>query len=115
MICFLPSSPGYAWVRRIDWMISRIFRSYVVVKAESGRRRLRTSCWVIVEAPRELPESVSMPAEMMPTGSKPALLQNVLSSLAVVASTMTAGICSNATTSRRSRANVASLTAPVRS
>ena len=36
MICFLPSSPGNAWVRRIDWMISRIFRSYVVVKADVG-------------------------------------------------------------------------------
>jgi hypothetical protein len=28
MICRLPSSPGYAWVSRIDWMISLIFRSY---------------------------------------------------------------------------------------
>jgi hypothetical protein len=27
MIFFLPSSPGKAWVSRIDWMISRIFRS----------------------------------------------------------------------------------------
>ena len=29
MICCLPSSPGNAWVTRIDWMISLSLRSTV--------------------------------------------------------------------------------------
>ena len=82
MIVFLPSSPGKAWVSRIDWMISRALRSYVEPSnAAGGSRRARTSCWVIVDAPRGLPETVSSPAETMPAGSKPGLLQKSLSSI----------------------------------
>ena len=37
MICCLPASPGKAWVRRIDWMISRDLA--LVGRALEGRRR----------------------------------------------------------------------------
>ncbi len=57
--------------------------------------RSRTSCWVIVDAPRLSPRSDPSVAEMMATGSNPALSQNVLSSTAVVASSRTLGISSN--------------------
>ncbi len=80
-----------------------------------GQERCRTSCWVIVEAPRLLPRSESRPAEMIATGSKPALSQNVLSSIAVVASSRIGGISSNVTTSRRASPNRASSVLPVRS
>jgi hypothetical protein len=49
---------------------------------------------VIVEAPRALPRRESSVADRMPTGSKPAFSQNVLSSTAVVASSRTFGIWS---------------------
>ena len=79
MIACLPASPGYAWVSRIDWMISRALRSYVLPSnAAAGRSRARTSCWVMVEAPRGLPATVSSPAETMPAGSKPALHPEIL-------------------------------------
>ena len=58
------------------------------------------SCWVTVEAPRPRPRRESRPAEKMATGSKPAFSQNVLSSMAVVASSRIGGISSNSTTSR---------------
>ena len=98
-----PASPGKAWVRRIDWMISLSLRSAVRFgswTSSGSRRRARTSCWVIVEAPRLLPRSQSSAAETIATGSKPALSQKVLSSTAVVASTRTVGISSKVTTSR---------------
>ena len=56
-----------------------------------GRSRARTSCWVIVEAPRALPVSVSAAADRIPIGSKPAFCQKVLSSVLVVASIRTGG------------------------
>ena len=73
-----------------------------------GSRRARTSCWVIVEAPRLEPRSESSPAETMATGSKPAFSQNVLSSMAVVASSRIGGISSKVTTSRLNWPNRAS-------
>jgi len=97
-------------------MISRTLRSYVVpANASGGSNRARTSCWVIVEAPRGRPDSVSRPADTMPIGSKPALIQKSLSSIAVVASIISPGICSNVTTSRRNEPSLASSTSPVRS
>ena len=95
MICCLPSIPGYASVRRIDWMISLSFRStwrFGSWTSSGSRRRWRTSCWVIVEAPRLLPRRLSIPAAMIATGSKPALSQNVLSSTATWASTTIGGM-----------------------
>ena len=97
MIFCLPASPANAWVTRIDWMISLSLRSTVRFgswTSVSGSSRARTSCWVIVEAPRLLPRSESRPAAMMASGSKPALSQNVLSSMAVVASRRIGGISS---------------------
>ncbi len=102
----------------MDWMISLSLRSIVRSgswTSSSSRSRLRTSCWVIVEAPRLLPRRESTAAEMMATGSKPAFSQNVLSSTAVVASSRIGGICSNVTTSRWLSPNRASSTVPVRS
>ena len=103
MICCLPSTPGNAWVIRIDSMISLSLRS--AVRCGSWTRAgsssvLRTSCWVIVEAPRLSPRNEPIAAETMATGSNPALSQKVLSSTAVVASSRTLGISSNWTTSR---------------
>ncbi len=60
MIRCLPSSPGKAWVTRIDWMISlslRLAVTSVSAVPSSLRSRWRTSCWVIVEAPRGRPRS----------------------------------------------------------
>ena len=118
MIRRLPSTPGKAWVSRIDWTISRTLRSadtWVCALPSSVSSRWRTSCWVIVEAPRGLPRMASMPATTMPTGSKPEFSQNVLSSIAVVASTSTGGTSSNVTTSRLNSPNRASSIVPVRS
>ena len=118
MICCLPGMPEYSWVSRIDWMISRILRSYFEpANALSGSRRFRTSCWVIVEAPRSRPPvTVSMAAETMPTGSKPALLQKVLSSIDVVASTSAGeSWAKSSMTWRWTWPNRASSTLPVRS
>ncbi len=97
-------------------MISRTLRSQVVSSnAAAGRRRLRTSCWVIVDAPRGRPETVSSPALTMPAGSKPGLIQKSLSSIAVVASSISPGIWSKVTSSRRSVPRRASSTLFVRS
>ena len=122
MIRCLPSSPGKAWVTRIDWMISLSLRSadrwvWATASAEvsSVSSRWRTSCWVIVDAPRALPRMASRPAAMMPTGSNPEFSQNERSSTAVVASTRTGGISSKVTTSRLNSPNRASCTVPVRS
>ena len=118
MIVCLPSSPGNAWVTRMDWMISLSLRSMVRSgswTSSSSSRRLRTSCWVIVDAPRLLPRSESTAAEMMATGSKPAFSQKVLSSTAVVASRRTGGMSSNWTSSRRLSPKRASSMVPVRS
>ena len=67
MICCLPSSPCSAkyCVTRIDWMISLSLRSNVrspSCSRSGSSRRARTSCWVIVEAPRLLPRNESRPA-----------------------------------------------------
>ena len=64
----------------------------------------------MVEAPRLLPRRLSMPAEMMASGSKPAFSQNVLSSTAVWASMTIGGMSAKATTSRFSPPNRASST-----
>jgi hypothetical protein len=69
----------------------------------------------MVDAPRLEPRSESSPAARMPTGSKPAFSQNVLSSIAVVASSRIGGISSKVTTSRLKSPNRASSTSPVRS
>ena len=103
MISCLPSSPEKCCVSRIDWMISLSLRSAVRVgswTSSGSSRRWRTSCWVIVEAPRASPRSEPSPAETIATGSKPAFSQKVLSSTAVVASSRTFGISSKVTTSR---------------
>ena len=118
MIRCLPETPGYVSVTRIDWMISRSLRvadRSVTAAPLSDSRRWRTSCWVIVEAPRGWPRSESMPAATMPTVSKPALSQNEPSSTAVVASTRTGGISSNFTTWRLNSPKRASSILPVRS
>ncbi len=76
-------------------MISLSFRSAVRFGSwtrSGSSSRARTSCCVIVEAPRLDPRIESIPAEMIAVGSKPAFSQNVLSSTAVVASTRTGGI-----------------------
>jgi hypothetical protein len=70
---------------------------------------------VIVDAPRGLPEIVSRPADTMPTGSKPGLLQKSLSSIAVVASRISPGSWSNVTSSRFRSPSLASSILPVRS
>ena len=90
MIVCLPSVPGKACVRRIDWMISLIFRSTFLLgscTSSAGSRRWRTSCWVMVLAPRAWPLTESSAADTMASGSKPVFVQKVLSSTAVVAST----------------------------
>ncbi len=118
MIVCLPCSPGKAWVRRIDWMISLALRSNVRCGSWTrswGSSRWRTSCWVIVDAPRARPVIESSAAEKMPSGSNPALVQNVWSSTAVVASMRVGEIWLNATTSRLTVPNVASWILPVRS
>ena len=116
MISCLPSTPGYALVRRTAWTISIAFRSWSGRSAAgAGRRRVRTSCIVTVEAPRWRPSKLSTAADTIPNGSNPGLSQNVLSSIAVVASTSSGGISSKVTRSRRSVPNVASRTLPVRS
>ncbi len=105
MMRSLPSRPGYACVTRIDWMISLILRSTRrswSCTSSPGSSRWRTNCWVIVDAPRASPEIVSRPAAMMLSGSKPVLVQNDLSSTAVVASIRTGGRSVKSTTSRRS-------------
>ena len=64
MISCLPSSPGTPGSRRIDWMISLSLRSTVRSGSwtrSSSSSRARTSCWVIVEAPRLSPRIESMP------------------------------------------------------
>ena len=76
-------------------MISFSFRladSSVTAVLSFVSRRCRTSCWVIVEAPRGRPRSESIPAATMPIGSKPAFYQKLPSSIAVVASTRTGGM-----------------------
>ena len=58
MICCLPASPWNASVTRIDWMISLSLRSTVRCgswTSAGSSRRARTSCWVIVDAPRLSP------------------------------------------------------------
>ena len=92
MICCLPVSPWKSWVTRIDWMISLSLRSAVRCGSwtrAGSSRRARTSCWVIVEAPRASPRIEPSAADTIATGSKPALSQKVLSSTAVVASSST--------------------------
>jgi hypothetical protein len=104
MICCLPATPGYASVSRIDWTISSILRSNVRFGSWtrlSSRSRWRTSCWVIVEAPRLLPRRLSSAAEKIASGSNPELSQKVLSSIAVWASMTIGGMSAKATTSRR--------------
>ena len=57
MICCLPVSPEKCWVTRIDWMISLSLRSAVRCgswTSAGSSRRARTSCWVIVDAPRRV-------------------------------------------------------------
>ena len=118
MICCLPVSPGKCWVTRIDWMISLSLRSAVRCGSwtrAGSSRRARTSCWVMVEAPRASPRSEPSAADTMATGSKPAFSQKVLSSTAVVASSSTFGIWSKVTTSRLASPNRASSILPVRS
>ena len=118
MISCLPVSPGKACVTRIDWMISLSLRSAVRCgswTSFSSSSRARTSCWVMVDAPRASPRSEPSAADTMATGSKPAFSQNVLSSTAVVASSRTLGISSNLTTSRRASPKRASSIVPVRS
>ena len=73
-----------------DDLTVRIFRSIFLPGSctnSGGRSRARTSCWVMVEAPRASPLSESRAAEAIASGSKPVLVQKVLSSTAVVAST----------------------------
>jgi hypothetical protein len=97
-------------------MISRILRSSrLPANALGGRRRARTSCWVIVEPPRGLPLRVSSVAEMKPPTSKPGFDQKSLSSIAVVASSISGGIWSKVTMVRLNSPRLASLTLPVRS
>ena len=118
MIRCLPSSPGYACVTRTDWMISLIFRSkvcWVCAVPSVVSRRCRTSCWVMVLAPRGRPRTASRAAAMMPTGSKPLFSQNVRSSMDVVASTSAGGRSANRTVSRLKSPNRASSILPVRS
>ncbi len=118
MMSCLPVGPLKCWVTRIDWMISLSLRSAVLCGSwtrAGSRRRWRTSCWVMVDAPRLLPRSESSAAEKIATGSKPALSQNVLSSTAVVASRRTLGISSKVTVSRFASPNLASSILPVRS
>ena len=113
MICCLLS----VCVSRIDWMISLIFRSTFLfgsATSAGSSRRARTSCWVMVEAPRWVPVRVSRTAARMPSGSKPLLVQKVLSSIVVVASMTMPGTWSNWTTSRCWLPNRASST-PLRS
>ena len=116
MICCLPFSPGYAWVSRTDWMISRILRSSrLPSNALGGRSRARTSCWVIVEPPRGRPLIVSTVAETNPAKSKPGLSQKSLSSIAVVASRISGVSSAKVTTWRFRSPSLASSIVPVRS
>ncbi len=69
----------------------------------------------MVEAPRGWPVTVSIAADTIPIGSKPAFCQNVLSSTLVVASTRTGGISEYATTVRLIAPKRASSIVPVRS
>ena len=118
MISCLPSSPLNCWVTRIDSMISLSLRSIVRFGSwtrSSSSSVLRTSCWVIVEAPRLSPRSEPSAADTIATGSNPAFSQKVLSSTAVVASSRTFGISSNVTISRLASPKRASSILPVRS
>ena len=84
----LPTTPGYASLRRIDWRISlafRMYRSEPGATTSSGSIRARTRCWVIVDAPRSLsPLSVLGDCRQIACGSKPGFSQNVRSSAVVV-------------------------------
>ena len=57
----------------------------------AGRSRARTSCCVIVEAPRPFPCTVSTAAATIAVTSKPSFSQNVRSSAVVVASSTRGG------------------------
>ena len=82
----------------------------------SGRSRARTSCWVMVDAPRSPPDdALFATADRIAAGSNPSFVQKVRSSAVVVASTMRCGTSSKATTRRCSRWNTPSWTFPVRS
>ena len=99
MICCLPSSPGKAWVTRIDWMISLSLRSSVRSGPGRGRRSSRR-CADELLGDRRGAAAVGRGASRgrpttIATGSKPAFSQNVLSSTAVVASSRIGGISSN--------------------
>ncbi len=115
----LPSSPGKASDRRIDWMISLALRRYLSAPGSitsEGSSRARTSCWVMVEAPRSLvPLAPSAAAAAMAAASKPLFAQKVRSSAVVVASSTSRGTSSKATTCRSSTPNCPSSTVPVRS
>ena len=94
MICCLPVCPGNAAVRRADWMTSLALRRYTSPPGSTtsaGSSRARTSCWVIVDAPRPLPWTVATAAETMAVTSKPSFSQNVRSSAVVVASSTSGG------------------------
>ena len=92
-----------------------IFRSYSrsgsAIRSAS-KRRMRTSCWQMVEAPDTCSPAVRFcsAARTMPRKSMHGLSQKVLSSAATWASIRSCGISSNGTTSRRSAAKVASST-----
>ena len=86
MIVRLPSLRGRPRVTRTDWMISLSLRSMIrsgSLTSSGSSRRWRTSCWVIVDAPRSSPRSVSRAAAAMPIGSTPVFVQKVPSSIAV--------------------------------
>ena len=61
MIWRLPSRPVNSWVSadRLDDLADLAVVGWSPTKALSGRSRARTSCWVIVEAPRPLPDAVA--------------------------------------------------------
>ena len=94
----LPASPGNASVTRADWISSfalRRYRSAPGATYSSGRSLARTSCWVIVEAPRwPEPLAFSAMADMIAAGSNPPLSQKVRSSAVVVASITSFGTLS---------------------
>ena len=94
----LPATPGYVSLRRIDWRISlalRTYRSEPGATTSAGSIRARTSCWVIVDAPRSLsPLAFSAIADRIACASKPAFSQNVRSSAVVVASRTSRGTSS---------------------
>ena len=116
MIACLPSSPGegLGQADRLDDLpdLALVDRA---LEGRLGQEAVADELLGDRRAAPRLPLSVSSAAEMMPAGSKPAFSQKVLSSMAVVASTISGGISVEGDDVAPLAGERASCTLPVRS